>query len=192
MKPNVYFSVRFDPRGPDGRSRNARMGAFWRVLHALCANRGVPFVMGFPEYQLFDATVGRTLRVYFESRAQAEEIAQALCDDGKFPDASIQLIRDISDAERSGTQAVYMMRRMPGKSSTKPGQDGYEEALARQEQLRSKARTLQAGLPYLPMHSSQGHAFRLVLERVDREDPVEGMPNGYGLSRRNAMVSVPI
>ena len=192
MKPAVYFSVRFDKRSRDGQSRNVRMGMFWRVLHAICANRSIAFAMGFPEYQLVDNVLGRTLRVYFESREQAQEVAEALDASGKFPDVVIEFIRTISEAEKSGPQAVYFMRRIPGKPSVKPGQEGYEEAASRQERHRRRARTLQAGLPYLFMRSSQGHEFRLVVERVDVEQPAEGTPNGYGLSRRSSVVTVPI
>lgn len=188
MSPSVYFDLTF-PRYPTPGELYTKMGQAWRTIHAVCRE---PFAMGFPEYGEGNV-LGKKLRVYLESADAADDLADKLEKELSGPCQGLVLGRNkkLTRAELQGPQVVYMMKRLSSKSSASPDDENYSKRIEAQAKRRARQKVEQAALPFVWMASSSGAKFKLVIDRAFVEHPMEGEPNGYGLSRKSGMVSLP-
>ena len=161
----------------------------WRGVHGASVKAQVPFAVAFPRYMNRGFQLGNVFRVFVSSTEEAERLYDMIDSRDDLKEwVSGSRIRAASKTDR---YEAYVMHRL--SSSTVGLQYRQNEEMLNQQHLRrTRQLAQQQSLPFVRMRSSTGNAFRLVFERVAVAADASGMPNGYGLSRRNSLVAIPV
>jgi CRISPR-associated endoribonuclease Cas6/Csy4 subtype I-F len=179
MVPQAYFDLEL--RRVEGTPAPVALAAVWRKVHQAAAAAHIPFVVAFPRYG-DGPTLGDVMRVFCESIDAAGELIDAC--GTRLDDAAVVRRPKAVPADIQRHEA-YLMRRITGRKHRPEMQAGMEA-------LRARQIALQADMPFAWMRSSTGLGYKLVVERVPATPAQHAAPNGYGLSRRSAVVAVPV
>lgn len=207
MIPGAFMDLHAVP-GDDLPFRVAA-GAALRIIHGASARTGVRFAIAFPGYGADRPGAGATpldgdrkiigskLRV-FASGTDALQVLMA--SDGALARLKAFCVAGtvlpVDPAAVRGHEA-YILRRLPSGISKKRKSISEDRQREMREAHRAKLKARQRGLPFLPMRSSGGAVFSLTFERVsvtpgEAEAMRDGEANGYGLSRSESIVALPV
>lgn len=191
-----YFEITVNAEKTNPYLRKGSLvGIAWRQVHQAAARASIPFAVSLPDFQLAFRSVGQRLRIFTEGAAGAEKILAGIRD---LPGAETHLTFGAVtavDLQKSHAYEAYFMQRLPHSPSKKRKTIPWEEAVEFQKRAAERRMAEQRHLPFVWMESSTGRTFKLVIERkvaLYGEPPELGQPNGYGLSRKSQVVSLPI
>jgi len=192
MKPQVFFDL---TQKPDTRSDSwAQIGFFWRKIHCASSVLAIPFAVSFPGWMQQGFGLGSRLRVFFEDTQQADAVFERLAampmggDDEGFE----SIVSRTRKATNPKGHEAFLMHRISSGISKRSSDIAFEDRLAMQKMARARRIAQQQHLPFVPMGSSSGNKFRLVIERIAADPSQTGAPNGYGLSRTSQIIALPV
>lgn len=184
MKSRNYIEIHVH-QGRDSQIPTAQgasnLEVLFEVLHGAFVAYPGTFALGFPDMQEGEFRhPGRRVRVFAED-------AESLRGIGDLIDNSDRL--DFLAKVKGGVQAVsagfagpwveYRRFRIPGRDSRKP-------------EFRAARMKTADSLPYIGVHSHSTHQYFVVyIQPIRHEVPLDGMPDGYGLSVSSRAVAVP-
>lgn len=158
---------------------------------------GADYALAFPEMGAKPG-LGDRVRVFGAGRDELAALADRLVADRRFDDyAAIRMPHDIGRAQ---SYEAYMHVRIRTPLTQQRCQRMSEEQARVRSEIaqRVRERRLQyvkeRGLPYLRLRSgSQQREFRYYIERIPcAPDGQDSLPDGYGLSRPNIVVPLPV
>lgn len=170
-------------------SINSKISMVLSLIHHKI-NGGLKLAVGFPT-MLNLPGLGDSIKVFAESESEIGELQDHMLDSAGFDSiADFSVVSPVPEDKIVGYEYYARFRIPCKKNSEKFSKD--PEAIKKQTLTRRRRLAMSASLPFANIESrSTGRTFRLYVERGVCTQGLYGDPDGYGLSRKLNMISLP-
>lgn len=191
MNPLFYTSIDIKrPKIESDSPMHIRIAKVFSLVHHRIRD-GQKLAVGFPT-MLDLPGLGDSIRIFAESLSDIKELQEFLINTSNFEYiASFSFANPVPEDKVVGYE-YYARFRIPCKKNSKKFSKD-PEAQTKQEQLRRKRLAMSASLPFVNVRSaSTARPFKLFIEKGNCVRGLQGEPDGYGLSRKQNIISLPV
>ncbi len=167
----------------------------WRKTHQIMGVNKISFAVDFPNYNIktdfYDndnkCLFGNLFRIWFDEIDSEQDKIENILKANLHNFAKIDCVMENNKTTKN--YKAFIMRRIA--SNVPRHRRSEQKWVDSQIERRSRQKIEQINFPFIRMRSSSGNLFKLVVEKINVDKDINGDPNGYGLSRKTQIISIP-